>query len=108
MTTEITRDEIKLAIAKGNVTLIEALPEKYYNAGHLPGALQINYDEIENKAGKLLPDKSALIITYCASDTCPNSTYAAEHLSAMGYINVKKYAGGKKDWTEAGEQLETL
>jgi len=35
----ITRDELKSALADGApMTLLEALPEKYYRHGHLPGA----------------------------------------------------------------------
>ena len=104
----MTREEIKDALQKGTLTLVEALPEKYYNDGHLPGAVQINHDEIEAKADTLLPDKDALIVTYCTGESCPNSGYAADHLIRKGYTNVRKYAGGKEDWTEGGEALEVV
>lgn len=107
MTESITREEIKDALTKGSVILVEALPEKYYDQGHLPGAIQMNYDEVDEKANSLLPDKSAFIVTYCASDTCPNSKYAAEALIKKGYTNVRKYVGGKKDWVDAGGEVET-
>ena len=106
MTKEILREDVKKAIREERAILVEALPELYYEEGHLPGAIQINYDEIDSKALSSLPDKDALIITYCASDTCPNSGLAAENLLAVGYTNVRKYVGGKKNWTEAGEKLE--
>ncbi len=106
MAASITREEIKQALNTGAVTLIESLPQQYYDSGHLPGALQMNYDEVEEKADKILEDKDALIVTYCASDTCPNSGYAADKLVTLGYRNVKKYTGGKKDWTESGEPLQ--
>lgn len=106
MAEEIKREDIKQALVKGDVILVEALPEKYYREGHLPNAIQINHNEVATKASQLLPNKDALIVTYCTSDTCPNSGYAADHLIDMGYTNVKKYVGGKKDWTGAGEVLE--
>lgn len=108
MAKEISRESLKIELAKGTVTLVEALPEKYYNTGHLPGAVQMNYSEIDAKSENLLPNKDAFIVTYCASDTCPNSTYAAEQLISMGYINVHKYVGGKKDWVESGEVLQEV
>ncbi len=107
MAESITREEIKRAMQQGPVTLIEALPQQYYDEGHLPGALQINYDEVDRKAGSLPTDKEAFIVTYCASDSCPNSGFAADKLIERGYTNVKKYVGGKKDWTESGEILAT-
>lgn len=106
MAEEITRDEIKNALAKGSVILVEALPEKYYEEGHLPGAIRINHDEAGEKIGALLPDKDAFIVTYCASASCSNSAYLADLLVNKGYQHVKKYVGGKKDWIDAGENLE--
>ena len=50
--------------------------------------------------------KDAPIVVYCASDTCMNSHQAAERLAAQGYSNVYVYAGGKKDWQQAGLKLE--
>ncbi len=38
---------------------------------------------------------------------CPNSEYLAKALIAKGYTNVRKYSGGKKDWSDANNKLET-
>lgn len=35
-----------------------------------------------------------------------NSHQAAARLASQGYTNVAVYAGGKKDWSEAGLKLE--
>ncbi len=107
MAKSITRQEVKEALANGSVTLVEALPVKYYDEGHLPEAVQMNYDEVDVKALELLPDRDAFIVAYCAGETCPNSGYAANKLTALGYTNVMKYEGGKEDWIEAGETLVT-
>ena len=106
MTEEILGKDVKKAITENRAVLVEALPEKYYAEGHLPGAIQLNYDEIGSRAETALPDKDALIITYCAGDSCPNSGLAADNLSSMGYTNIKNYVGGKKDWVDSGEGLE--
>lgn len=107
MVDPITREELKQRIDAGEVTLVEALPAQYFESGHLPGALNINHDEVRAKASALLPDKHALIVTYCASTTCQNSTAAARQLEALGYTNVREYVEGKSDWQEAGLPLET-
>lgn len=107
MTPTVSRQDLNAKITAGHpVTLVEALPEKYYLKEHLPGAIHMPHDRTRELAPRLLPDKSAEIVTYCASATCRNSHVAAETLRAMGYTNVSVYAGGKQDWIEAGLPVE--
>jgi len=103
----IKREEIAQHLkAKTLITLVEALPEKYYRDGHLPGALRLGHDEVRQRAAEVLPDKNAFIVVYCANTPCQNSTIAARTLDALGYINVAEYVEGKQDWVEAGLPLE--
>jgi rhodanese-related sulfurtransferase len=98
----ITREELKHQLNNGNnVTLVEALPEKYWREGHIPGSIQIDYTEINSKAATLLPNKDAKIVVYCANTECQNSTKAARSLDALGYNNVYEYIEGKQDWVDA-------
>lgn len=107
MPKSVTRDEIKAGLeTEAGPVLVEALPEKYFQDGHLPGAVHIPHDEVNALASKLLPDKGAGIVVYCASETCRNSQVAAESLERLGYRDVAVYPGGKKDWSEAGLPLE--
>lgn len=99
----IERDAVKRHLDNADpVVLVEALPAKYYNDAHLPGAVQINHDEIAQKSPALLPDKSAKIIVYCANTACANSSKAADALEGLGYTNVHEYVEGKADWRAAG------
>ena len=103
----IQRDEIQTHLRVGTgVTLVEALPEKYYHEGHLPGAIRISHDEVREQAGTLLPDKDQFIVVYCANTPCQNSRIASQTLAALGYTNVAEYVEGKQDWIEAGLPLE--
>lgn len=107
MSTSITREQLQAKLASATrPILIEALPAKYYLEGHLPGAIHLPHDRVRQLAPELLPDKAVEIVTYCASETCQNSHIAADTLKAMGYASVIVYAGGKKDWAEAGLALE--
>ncbi len=103
----ITREELHHAIEAGDVTVVEALPAKYYEDAHLPGAINIPHTEVRDLAPQLLPDKDAAIVTYCASTTCPNSEIAARVLTKLGYTNVREYVDGKADWQEAGLPVES-
>jgi len=107
MARTIARDELKLAIDAGEVTVVETLREEHYSQGHLPGAIHIHFEQISECAPELLPDKEAAIVTYCSNTACRNSEIAANELTAMGYTNVRKYAQGKEDWQRAGLPLQT-
>lgn len=49
--------------------LVETLPKTAYDHAHLPGAINLPPDRIKDLATKLLPDKTADIVVYCASPT---------------------------------------
>ena len=55
MANTITREQIKDKLDKQvPMTIVEALPQKYFDDKHLPGALNIPHDEIRDRASDLL------------------------------------------------------
>ena len=107
MTDTITRDEIKVRLDRGDaMTLVEALPPRYFDEAHLPGAINIPHDRVRELAPSLLPDKNAPIAVYCASTECNNSKIATDLLRSLGYVDAREYVDGKKDWIEAGLPVE--
>jgi rhodanese-related sulfurtransferase len=103
----IKREEIQKHLeTRAPMILIEALPEKYYRDGHLPGAIRLGHEDVRQRAAEVLPDKNAFVVVYCANAPCQNSTIAARTLDALGYTNVAEYVEGKQDWVEAGLPLE--
>lgn len=63
----ISRDDLKKKVDRKQVTVVETLaPERYLEA-HIPGALNIPPEQINELAPQLLPDKDAEIITYCTN-----------------------------------------
>lgn len=103
----IPRDALKQRLDhKLPTTLVEALPQRYFDDGHLPGALNIPHDQVRAAAPSQLPDKDAFIVVYCANKPCANSRQAAVILHQLGYTQVYEYVEGKEDWREAGYPLE--
>src|SRR5688572_17846177 len=88
------------------LTLLEALPQKYYDDGHLPEALHMPHDKTRELAPLLVPERATEVVVYCASATCQNSHIAARILEQLGYRDVAVFAGGKQAWVEAGLKLE--
>jgi rhodanese-related sulfurtransferase len=103
----ISRDDLQQLLGSPQPpVLLEALPERYYRDGRIPGARHFPHDQVDQRAGSLIPDKNSCVVVYCASDTCKNSHLAAEALTRLGYEAVSVYVGGKKDWSAAGLPLE--
>jgi rhodanese-related sulfurtransferase len=103
----ITREALQAKIDRGDiVTIVEALPEMSYRKAHLPGAINMPVEQVDELAPRLLPDKQAEIVVYCANLACPTSALAARRLIELGYTNVTEYAEGKQDWLEAGFPIE--
>lgn len=107
MTTLITRDDLQAAIASGQATVLDALAGTYWEKQHLPGAIPLPADEVEQVHRELLPDRDALIVAYCSNPTCNNSQQVATKLERLGYTNVRKYREGIEDWAAAGLPLES-
>ncbi|GAA1385947.1 rhodanese-like domain-containing protein [Pseudonocardia kongjuensis] len=103
----VRRDEVRSRIDAGRAILVEALPPEYFRKAHLPGALNLPVDEVETLAPRLLPNRAAEIVVYCANSGCRNSATVARRLSGMGYTNVLDYDEGKDDWMDAGLPTES-
>jgi rhodanese-related sulfurtransferase len=103
----ITREQLSSLLASAAPPLLlEALPAKYFDDAHLPGARNMPHDAVTELAPQLAPDKTAPIVVYCANAACQNSHIAAVRLKQLGYADVRVYAAGKQDWIDAGLPVE--
>ena len=102
---DISHDELKAAVAKKSVTLLDVNGSETYAKGHIPGAM--DFTKVKpDLASKLPKDKSALIVAYCANEACSAYQQGATAAKALGYTNVKHYAKGIMGWKDAGEKVE--
>jgi rhodanese-related sulfurtransferase len=106
MAENISRGQLEAMIDRGDdFVLVEALSQKHYESSHLPGAINLPYEFID-EAEKVLPDKGAEIVVYCMNPECVASAEEARELEEMGYTRVFHYAAGKQDWIRAGLPIE--
>ena len=99
----ISRDELKEKLdQKDDFKLVMVLGDWQFRAMHIPGSLNISAPEIAHK----LLDLDDEIIVYCSNPACAASVIAFNQLTAHGYKNVRRYAGGISDWEESGYQVE--
>ena len=71
--------------------ILDVRTQEEYDQGHIPGAIVISHEEIEEKANEMLPNKDQLILVYCRSGR--RSKIAAEALVELGYTNIKEFGG---------------
>ncbi len=102
---DISITELKAAIEKKNVVVIDVNGSESFQKGHIPGALE--FGATQKKFGKVLPvDKKALVVAYCGGPKCNAYTAAANAAKKLGYTNVKHLSAGISGWMQAGEKTE--
>lgn len=102
----ISRDDLRVLLDTGSVSLVEALPEPQYAADHLPGSVNLPGDLTAELAAQLAPDPVGTVVTYCSGPSCGRSKVAAAAFGRLGYRDVRVYEGGKTDWAAAGLPFE--
>lgn len=112
-----TMTDVKKAVGSSSYVIIDARsPEEFEGTaetelrkGHIPGAVNINYESVMDSKGLLKPadalkamfeskgitsDKTAIV--YCETSVRAGVVYLA--LKELGYPNVKVYDGAYLDW----------
>ncbi|MFO0581683.1 MAG: rhodanese-like domain-containing protein [Anaeromyxobacter sp.] len=72
-------------LVKEGVKVVDVRTAQEFAAGHVPGAVNIPFDEIEKRAAELGPPGTKVLL-YCR--TGRRSGIAAETLRAKGYTNL--------------------
>ncbi|MBJ8340831.1 metalloregulator ArsR/SmtB family transcription factor [Antrihabitans sp. YC3-6] len=67
-TAHISRDELLSRIKAGTVTILDVRPRTEYDAGHIPGALSIPLEELEDRLAELPAGNQ--IVAYCRGAYC--------------------------------------
>jgi rhodanese-related sulfurtransferase len=103
----ITREELREKLERGDdLVLVDALAPMSFAHSHLPGAVNLPPEWVDERGPRRIPALDTEIVVYCSSETCDSSVIVAERLLELGYRNVRHYPGGKKDWRKAGLPLE--
>ena len=80
----------------GSYVILDVRRADEFAEGHIPGAINVANEDIEDTEPTELPDKDQLIYVYCRSGR--RSKEASGKLAAMGYKNIVEF-GGILDWT---------
>ena len=92
---KITSDEAKNIMSTQKAIVVDVRSLEEYNEGHIPNAISVPLETIENEAETKLKNKDDLILVYCRSGR--RSREATLRLIEKGYTNVIDF-GGIQDW----------
>lgn len=91
---------------KEPLIIIDSRIEDEYLEGHLPGAVQLNADNVELYKDVLPDDKNQAVLFYCNGPKCLMSHKAAARAIEWGYRKVYWFRGGVPEWSALGFPLE--
>ena len=106
---QIQTSKVKAFFDARAATIIDAREPAEYAEGHIPGAINLPYEQaatdmelLENFDAKGMP-----IIVYCGGGTCEVSMNLGFSLVSAGKKKVLVYMGGWPEWVTAGYPVAT-
>lgn len=99
----MSRTELVSRLHDGSVMLLDVRPQDEFAVGHLPGALNIPFAELERRLGELPGDRE--VVAYCRGPYCVLSFEAVAALRARGY-RVRRLEDGYPEWKAASLPIE--
>jgi len=88
---------------KGQVTVLDVRPPEEFNAGHLPGAINIPLGSLEKHLSDL--DNKKEIVAYCRGPHCVLAFDAVAALRNNGFT-AHRLEGGLPEWRASGLPVE--
>ncbi len=85
----------------GEPTLVlDTRDREAFEAGHIPGALRVAEDRVEDHITRSRPPRSTTVVTVCYSGN--QSLLAARAARSAGHPEVYSLRGGMERWNELG------
>jgi ArsR family transcriptional regulator len=95
----VSRAALKERVRAGLVTVLDVRPGDEFRLGHLPGALNIPFRELEKRLAEL--PRRREVVAYCRGPYCVLSYEAVAMLRARGY-KARRLEDGLPEWRAAG------
>lgn len=96
---------------QGSIIFVDARDDDHYQAGHIPGAYQLDYYHPDKYLATVVTACQAAkqVVVYCTGGDCEDSELTAIMLRDGGIPNQKLfvYSGGMNEWEARQEPLET-
>lgn len=100
----VPRAELLARVEQGLVIVLDVRPPLEYNAGHIPGAVNIPLAELEGHLSELDPAQE--VVAYCRGPHCILAFDAVARLRARG-LKARRLQDGFPEWKQAGLPVES-
>jgi rhodanese-related sulfurtransferase len=100
----VDRRRLLERLGASEVVFLDVRPAEEYRAGHIPGAVSVPLEELEQRLGALPKDRE--IVAYCRGPYCVLAPRAATLLRARGY-RAAALGDGVAEWRAAGLPVAT-
>ena len=100
----ISRAELVERLRAGDVVVLDVRPDAEFTAGHLPGAVNVPPNELEQRLGALPPGQQ--VVAYCRGPYCVYADDAVRLLTAAGR-DARRLDDGYPEWATAGLPVVT-
>ena len=100
----VSRRELLQRSKDGLVTVLDVRPTEEYENGHIPGALNVPLDEIEQHLANLPKEQD--VIAYCRGEYCVLAFEAVAALRKKGF-SARRLEEGYPEWKAAGLPVES-
>jgi 3-mercaptopyruvate sulfurtransferase SseA len=101
----VTLAEFKKLLAARRVLPIDVRDPHAYENGHIPGALNVSFVDVEIMANRLLKEPKP-IVAYCACKDEMTAARVAIQLKRVGVKDIRVLLGGWDGWTAGGGKVE--
>lgn len=88
-------DELIRRVREGSVSVFDVRPPKEFEAGHLPGAVNVPLSQLED-AFQHLPEGTT-IVAYCRGKYCLMAYAAVDYLTSVG-VSAQRLNLGFSEW----------
>ena len=95
----VGREDLLERARTGAVLVLDVRPSEEYRAGHIPGAVSVPVEDLEDRISELPSGKE--LVAYCRGPYCVLAFRAVEILRARG-LQARRLADGFPEWRAAG------
>lgn len=93
-----------LALAEQGALVLDVRTPAEYAAGHVPGAVNVPYDELSSRIDEIDARRGGPVVVYCEKG--PRASKASAVLTDAGFSSVRALAGHMSAYRASGLPVE--
>lgn len=101
---DVSREELLRRARRGEVVILDVRPRHEYAAGHIPGAVSVPLEDVEQGLGELPDDVE--VVAYCRGAYCVLAYEAVRVLNRHGRP-ARRLREGMLEWRLSGQPVAT-